>query len=178
MARENGGAGAGPEETDIQVRWRGTALEDLKLLCYDCGARLTFRSKWEFYRWLKEWMTFTEAGVRRIYIGISSQLCPACNLDRSLHYLRNRAMPYKEYLKSEFWKNQRTRILAIWDKCDLCQGTDNLELHHWNYENVGAETREDLAVLCRKCHKDVHEMLSSGRGEEQDDAVEEKNYKF
>jgi 5-methylcytosine-specific restriction endonuclease McrA len=34
-----------------------------------------------------------------------------------------------------------------------------LEVHHLTYDRLGAELDEDLRVLCRKCHYDVHNPI-------------------
>jgi 5-methylcytosine-specific restriction endonuclease McrA len=62
---------------------------------------------------------------------------------------------YREYLESNFWKQKRELILNILGrKCSRCGSTIDLQVHHLNYINCGNESRNDVIVLCRKCHKE------------------------
>lgn len=70
---------------------------------------------------------------------------------------------YPEYLRSAYWKKVRENVLRTRGKrCELC-GTGRfsstvLHVHHLTYERVGAEQADDLAVLCRDCHKSLHSL--------------------
>lgn len=54
---------------------------------------------------------------------------------------------------------KRTRRLVLhrarW-LCEDCGKFATLEMHHRHYETVGNEKPEDLAALCRECHKARH----------------------
>lgn len=66
-------------------------------------------------------------------------------------------MNYQEYLNSTLW--QVIRRDALWgagNKCSLCRFKEELEVHHLTYKNLGNERREDLQVLCARCHNDIH----------------------
>jgi len=67
-------------------------------------------------------------------------------------------MPYPEYLKTEHWKevSQRARKRANF-KCQLCNSSGLLHVHHRTYENRGQENNSDLIVLCEKCHAKFHD---------------------
>lgn len=44
-------------------------------------------------------------------------------------------------------------------KCNLRTGnTYNLCVHHKTYERLGQEKIEDLQLLCRKCHDELHRL--------------------
>ncbi len=67
---------------------------------------------------------------------------------------------YKTYLASPEWQEFRRRtILAAGKKCVRCGVLEclteesALDVHHKHYRTLGAELREDVEVLCRKCHK-------------------------
>lgn len=68
---------------------------------------------------------------------------------------------YKQYLKSNHWDIKRRGILKNNNRCANCNETLNLEIHHLNYKNLGNEKLEDLIVLCKNCHKIVHECKNS-----------------
>ncbi len=61
---------------------------------------------------------------------------------------------YKLYLRSTAWLNRRRGVLNRAEgKCQLCAGTERLEVHHVTYARVGAERIEDLRCLCHVCHR-------------------------
>ena len=65
---------------------------------------------------------------------------------------------YKEYLKSDIWKEISTYVIQRDKVCQRC-GRDNcLEVHHKTYEHIFNEIfhLEDLECLCRRCHNDTH----------------------
>lgn len=67
---------------------------------------------------------------------------------------------YREYLLSSRWKRIK-KVIRIRDggKCQECGETKGfLDVHHITYENLFNESKHtnDLVLLCRNCHKDVH----------------------
>lgn len=63
-------------------------------------------------------------------------------------------MDYLGYLKTDAWRKRRTAALkAAGNRCQVCNGTERLEVHHRTYENLGREKPEDLTVLCHTCHE-------------------------
>lgn len=72
----------------------------------------------------------------------------------------NRKVEYKEYLNGEHWKDIRLKALdRAGNRCQLCCNTDNLNVHHNTYKNIGHEDLKDLVVLCRECHSKFHDKL-------------------
>ncbi|MGL5713052.1 MAG: HNH endonuclease [Paraclostridium sp.] len=66
---------------------------------------------------------------------------------------------YKEYLKSDEWKNIRELVLKRDNrKCVLCGSDDRLHIHHKTYKNIFNEIEhlDDLITLCNKCHANEH----------------------
>ena len=60
---------------------------------------------------------------------------------------------YKNYLKSQAWKEKRKLFLELCNyECELCGGKTKLQVHHKNYNNIFNEEKEDVIVLCRECH--------------------------
>lgn len=73
----------------------------------------------------------------------------------------DRKAQYREFLDSGFWK-----ILSIKKKhsvgncCEYCKNTNNLDSHHLFYRKNWFDTKlSDLMVLCKDCHKKVHDGL-------------------
>lgn len=61
---------------------------------------------------------------------------------------------YREYLQSKEWKAKRQHALRrAKDRCQLCNTTKRLQVHHRVYSDWGKEPVEDLTVLCARCHK-------------------------
>jgi len=54
------------------------------------------------------------------------------------------------------WKRKKREILRKKRKCEVCGSCKNLEVHH--LRGLSHESLKDLAVLCRKCHKELHAL--------------------
>jgi 5-methylcytosine-specific restriction endonuclease McrA len=71
-------------------------------------------------------------------------------------------MDYQEYLKSREWEVKRQAVLMWWGyKCALCNTTNQIEVHHNNYDRVGKELFTDLIPLCDACHTRHHGLPGS-----------------
>jgi hypothetical protein len=58
-----------------------------------------------------------------------------------------RAMPYQEYLKTQEWLRRRAVKLKIAEyRCQLCNDSEGLQVHHRPYECLGCEKMDDLLV--------------------------------
>lgn len=65
---------------------------------------------------------------------------------------------YNLYLKSHAWTARRVGALRRANhRCQLCPAIERLHVHHVTYTRVGAERIEDLRVLCKDCHKRLHD---------------------
>lgn len=84
-----------------------------------------------------------------------------------LEYLHYRAVtrreeilagiPYVEYLRSEHWRERRKGAMErAGHRCQVCNSSGPLDVHHRTYARRGCELPEDLTVLCRKCHETFH----------------------
>lgn len=68
-----------------------------------------------------------------------------------------RTMPYPKYLKTDHWSRCRKRALeAAGHRCQLCNSTHRLQVHHRTYERRGNESPDDVIVLCSACHQLFH----------------------
>lgn len=70
-------------------------------------------------------------------------------------------MFYGKYIHSKQWKVLKECVLEERGNfCECCdKETDRLDLHHITYDHVGYESREEVLLLCRDCHKDIHETI-------------------
>jgi replicative DNA helicase len=76
-----------------------------------------------------------------------------------------RTMPYEEYLSTPEWLVRRDQALErTGSRCQVCYGSDNLNVHHRTYERRGNEDPMDLTVLCQSCHSWFHRRMSSYDG--------------
>jgi hypothetical protein len=71
---------------------------------------------------------------------------------------------YEDYLQSDEWKALRSeahkRVKGDYGTtcCEVCQGNDGLQVHHWKYSVDWIDDSPDYhVVLCCKCHELVHE---------------------
>lgn len=68
-----------------------------------------------------------------------------------------RRMSYAEYLRSPHWMATRAKaIRRAGNRCQVCNGSERLEVHHRTYDRIGHESAGDLIVLCRECHQTFH----------------------
>jgi hypothetical protein len=73
---------------------------------------------------------------------------------------RNDGFDYDAYLASpEWWQRREAAVAAAGGRCQLCNGTKNLNVHHRTYVRLGRENPSDLTVLCRGCHEKHHNVM-------------------
>jgi hypothetical protein len=76
--------------------------------------------------------------------------------DMGIIYLNN--LPYQEYLNSKHWKHFRSEFLKFANgRCQLCNNSKNINVHHKTYINKGFETFNDVIALCEECHSKFHD---------------------
>lgn len=67
---------------------------------------------------------------------------------------------YEKYLRSEYWKQLRAKVIKRDCKCLMCGKNAGLVVHHLSYSDISEYGKdngiEHLITLCRKCHNDVH----------------------
>lgn len=70
---------------------------------------------------------------------------------------------YREYLKSDHWKNLKdSKAKKSKKRCAICGVSNRLDLHHVLYRNILDVTLGDLRWLCRECHNTAHECIKRG----------------
>jgi nucleoside 2-deoxyribosyltransferase len=74
------------------------------------------------------------------------------------NYIR---MPYKEYLKTDRWKDLAAQAKkSAGHRCQMCNSTNQLDTHHRSYTHKGTPDEiYDLVVLCHECHSKFHNKL-------------------
>jgi hypothetical protein len=86
---------------------------------------------------------------------------PAVAAVPTIAYLR--AMPYAAYLRTEHWQTVRKAAIKRADgRCQLCNASASLDVHHRTYERRGCERDNDVIALCRDCHDLFHTAHGSG----------------
>jgi replicative DNA helicase len=68
-----------------------------------------------------------------------------------------KTMPYDQYLLTPEWQERREQALfRAQHRCQVCNNTEQLNVHHRTYERRGAEEDGDVTVLCHSCHSLYH----------------------
>lgn len=94
--------------------------------------------------------------IASILDGATSAIGTSTPQDRTVQALRS--MPYAEYLQTEHWRVTRGYFIQqSGGRCQVCNSTTALDVHHRTYENVGDEQPGDCTVLCRDCHSLFHQ---------------------
>jgi len=66
---------------------------------------------------------------------------------------------YSDYLESAHWCKVKTEFLSSRIKqCAVCKVKKRLVVHHKTYETLGCECDEDLVILCRDHHEELHKL--------------------
>lgn len=109
--------------------------------CFECDREGSVITS---YRQLQQWLYANQ-----------KTLCPKC-----LKTLRN--MKYPDYLLTRTWQDTRQIALQWYGfKCQHCDNDKRLHIHHETYERLGEELMDDLIVLCKDCHAEYHDELST-----------------
>jgi hypothetical protein len=60
---------------------------------------------------------------------------------------------YEAYMHSIKWIQKKNHIFRKRGRvCKMCGATDELEVHHKNYDRLGHEIDDDLLIVCKTCH--------------------------
>jgi hypothetical protein len=74
-------------------------------------------------------------------------------------YLTDSDYYWNVYLKSDHWKELRSKKLLMNLMCEVCGTDKHLDVHHISYKNLYDVTVSDLKTLCRKCHVGEHNKI-------------------
>lgn len=72
-------------------------------------------------------------------------------------------MDYHDFLVTPYWKAIAESVKNYHGhRCQLCNGTEGLSVHHKSYDIHGDELHnmKELVCLCRDCHEKFHEVGS------------------
>jgi len=99
---------------------------------------------------------FTYDYKEKVIIPTSQKPIPPLVLELRASY--DECLPSRRYTHSELrnWQELKKELLEEITRCEACGLKSMLELHHRTYINWGHETRDDVVLLCRKCHRKVH----------------------
>lgn len=76
---------------------------------------------------------------------------------QALQIMARNQTPYEAYISSAKWRVKRQAALeAAGHRCQVCNGQDDLEVHHRTYDHFGDELPGDVTVLCGRCHEIFH----------------------
>lgn len=67
----------------------------------------------------------------------------------------------EQYLTSSHWQSLRARLYTPYASCKICGKRKFLNIHHLTYKNRGHENIEDLVILCRIHHLEIHKGIIS-----------------
>ena len=105
-------------------------------------------------------------GKRREYLRKYAQKYPE-KCKQTKDYINNYLKKYlkdskkhEKYLQRQRdYSKFRKSLLNIYESCQKCSSKENLEIHHLTYNNP---TINDLIILCRKCHRQLHRKNQTG----------------
>ena len=87
---------------------------------------------------------------RQQLMGMDQSEIKTISLDEAFR----RTKEYEKHIKSAQWRNTREQMFKLrGKKCEQCDATIDLELHHKTYERFGREGPKDLQILCKRHHK-------------------------
>lgn len=79
------------------------------------------------------------------------------NISVISEYIKN--MDYNDFLNTPYWKAVAERVKnKAKNRCQMCNSSENLNVHHRTYNNHGDELHhmEDLVCICKSCHQKYH----------------------
>lgn len=67
---------------------------------------------------------------------------------------------YNDFIHSKEWQAIRLNLFKIrGKKCEMCGSISEIHVHHITYKRFGGNERpEDLCVLCKDCHMEIHNV--------------------
>jgi hypothetical protein len=73
------------------------------------------------------------------------------------HYATERKRSYQIYMLSERWEDKRNELFKERGRrCEVCGTGQNIQVHHNTYKRFENEDLEDLNVLCKQHHEEIH----------------------
>ena len=145
---------------DAHQTWKEIVAAKVVTICRTCGDEFdnVFTSRTDYEAFAKGHKRLDEcpACTQARLLQAREQRCQASEAERArLEALR--AMPYDEYLQTEHWQSVRKNALKrARYKCQACNSSGELHVHHKTYDHLGQEWPSDLLVVCADCHAKIH----------------------
>ena len=90
---------------------------------------------------------------------------------------------YKKYLNGPIWKAKSYRWIKETDECESCKNPEKsnpggqFTCHHKHYRSLGNEKREDVMVLCWRCHQSYHKKINWKDYQREHNKIKTMNHK-
>lgn len=95
----------------------------------------------------------------------------------SLDSAFRRTAEYERHIRSAQWRNTREYMFKLrGKKCERCDSTTDLELHHKTYERFGRELPRDLEILCKLHHAAADREREETLAQEFEELCENSRY--
>jgi len=109
--------------------------------CQECGKTIPVKKNVMLKMWSEQ--SITE---------IKPIICPRIKIRKDIF------QKYSDYLFSDEWQILRQAII-LRDKgtCQKC-GEHGTDVHHKTYQRLFNECLDDLILLCRDCHRQLHNI--------------------
>jgi len=122
--------------------------------------QISFELNNEYQESFSVWEFYILSGTSLGTVNIDGEENDVYNVETRVWLIdRYKKSIYHQYLNSKEWNIIRNKMLKFSDyKCSRCSETENLQVHHLNYNSLGNESLGDLEVLCNKCHQEVHKI--------------------
>ncbi len=75
------------------------------------------------------------------------------NKEYTKDYRKRKEIKEKYILRQIAYHNLRKTLIDKIGKCQICGDNEKLELHHKNYNS---NKKENITLLCRNCHRQLH----------------------
>lgn len=167
---------------DETIRYISHLNEGKKVYCIECSAILADERKREQEQknieleekkekdilyfidtFLKSGYDFAEPNAYKNfrYLRDTINSFDSAGRDRICKHIR--AMKYNDFLDTPYWKAIARYVkYRSGYKCRLCGSTENLNVHHRNYEFHGQELQKwdtELICICKRCHEKHHDIV-------------------
>jgi 5-methylcytosine-specific restriction endonuclease McrA len=164
--------------TELMQVWEARPISMFGCLVPSCRAPIPTRNRTHLLRLIRlDWYFGLKvaAGDPVEFKALCEMLCESCGQElqhchdeerrtdlsvRRARIAELHAMSYAEYRRTPEWKARRSRVLIrAGNKCELCNATGQLDVHHRSYEHYTQEPLSSLIALCRSCHRHFHGIL-------------------
>lgn len=72
---------------------------------------------------------------------------------------KNQRPKYAVYIVSPKWHRRCDAFYKKYGRfCAACGSKERLNVHHMTYRHTGSEHDDELAVLCKDCHAEFHQL--------------------